>query len=603
MVPSLAKHQSQLVGFGSQAPKVTTPGGGARNSANAGEKQDARTSRRGDTLLKSLEEIRNDPEHDVKDDASARRFLLSGMYVPPNVPFTMDVLANVILGLTQAKGVSGCKTTQVALRSVAFILSRVDHDSRTDAIMAGITERLDARLADVQTDLIEGITKMESSVREIVEKAGTAMDDVRDAVEGATQKMEGATKNVQNAIQNMEGATQGIEGTTASYKEALIKDPPVSRTFTQTSTIDPRLRAREGIRQRQILIDLITDGGPSELKECAITTLVEAANKALRTLDEDTVHKVAGASRLRNGGILLEMGSTEAALWLKEAGRTNKFVAALEPGAKLKARLYPTIAQFVPVSFGPENESEIHEIEDNNGMTRGDIGGARWIKPVERRQLHQTMAHLAIKYTSPEAANRALLNGIFICGTRTMSIKGKREPIRCLKCHGWDHLAAGCTKSDKCGSCAGDHRTSLCNSREYFCIPCKSGGHASWSRDCPTFRTKCAQMDSRLPENGMPFFPTNEEWTQVAAQGNTPPFGQSKLKDLEPADGAWKATRSNRRSRGGSPASGSNTQIPEVGAPVRYVSRSTPERFPSLGSWDLDNEDAEANPSSPLTNV
>lgn len=595
MAPSLARNQTQL-GFGSQTPKASAPapGKGASNQVNAGEKPDARVSRRGDIPLKSLDDIRNDPEHDVKDSNAARKFLISGMYVPPDVPFTIDVLANVILGLTQAKGVSGCKTTQVALRSVAFIMNHVDLDSRTDIIMAGITERLDARLADVQIDLIEGITNMESSVREIVEKAGTAMDDVRDAVEGATQKLEGVTKNVRGATQNMEGATQNIQGAATSYKEALTKGITASQPFTQVTTIDPRMRAREGIRQRQILIDLASDGDTSELKACAITILVEAANKALKTLDADTVHKVAGASRLRNGGILLEMGSAAAAVWLKEAGRTENFVAALEPGARLRTRLYSTVAQFVPVSFGPENEAELREIEETNSMKPGAIGTARWIKPINRRQTHQSMAHLAIRYTSAEDANLALLNGIIICGTRVMSIKAKREPIRCLKCHGWDHLAAACTKGDKCGTCAGEHRTMTCNSKAYRCVSCGTAGHASWSRECPTFKVKCMQMDKRLPENSMPYYPTDEVWTQAEAPASAVPFGRVNV-DLGAPGSHLGTTRKPRRPRGSTPASGANTQESDPGAPARYTSEPP-------GRWHTDESCLNGEPLFPLNN-
>lgn len=549
---------------------------GSQNSSQTtgnSEKQDTR-SKRGEGTLRTVEEIRQDPSQDIKDSAGARKFLMEGLYVPPGVPMTLDVLANVLLGLTQAKGISGCKTTQVALRSVAFVLNQVDHDDRTEKITEAVSETLNTRLTEIQTHIKEGIDVIEKKMKTIIDVAGSNMEEVRIAVKGAADSMEGAT---------------------TSYKKALINGMPATQSFTRTSAIDPRLRAREGIRQRQILVDLDASDSSPGLKSCSNVALVDAANKAINSLDSDTEHKVVGATRLPKGGILLETNSNDAAVWLRDLDRKDAFVTALDPGAKIRTRLYSTIAQFVPVSFGPENDSEILEVEENNGMKRGDIGSMRWIKPANRRQLNQSMAHLAIRYTSPEAANNALLNGIFICGTRVMSIKGKREPIRCLKCHGWDHLAAVCTKDDKCGTCAGGHRTATCNSKIYYCTPCSSSGHASWSRDCPTFRAKCALMDKRLPENSMPYYPTDEEWTQNNAPSSAPPFGKVSM-EIGAHNTNFRNTRSYQRSRSGTPATGANTQEAYLDAPPRFTPMSpTP--------WHQDEEGLDGNPIFPLTNV
>lgn len=567
--------------------KSTVPGNVSKNNAGltgslngiTPSDNGSRTNRRELGTQKTAEEIREEPGQDVRNVGSAKKFLLEHQLVPPDVPLTLELMSNVLMSLTQAKGVSGNKTTQAVLRSVAYVLDHVTHDIRTDKIMEVIDKRLDERMEVIQSQLIAGVDVIVDAMKVVVVNAAESMEEVTHAVTGATEKMEGITK---------------------SYKQALTQAVPLTPNptqipFAKATAIDPRLRAREGIRQRQILIDL-GDGDTSELKVCSMVKLVESANSAIKRLDEATTHRVVGASRLQNGGILLEADSADAAAWIRDPGRTGAFVAALDPGAKMRSRLFPTIAQFVPISFGPENQSEIEEVEDNNKMARGSIGVARWIKPVNRRQTHQSMAHLAIRYTSPEAANYALLNGIFICGTRVMSIKGKREPLRCLSCHGWDHLAASCTRGDKCGTCAGAHRTATCNSRTYHCTPCDSAGHASWSRECPTFREKCAQMDKRLPENGMPYYPTDEVWTQAAAPVSPPPFGQTNMEDVAPSAGAWKITRSNRRARGGSPGSGANTQTSSPDAPARYPLRA---QAPSSTSWSSDFDTPDADTNSP----
>ena len=37
----------------------------------------------------------------------------------------------------------------------------------------------------------------------------------------------------------------------------------------------------------------------------------------------------------------------------------------------------------------------------------------------------------------------------------------------------------------------------------------------SWSRLCPVFIQKCKEMNGRLTENNMPYFPTDEPWTHI----------------------------------------------------------------------------------------
>ncbi|KAF8816723.1 hypothetical protein BYT27DRAFT_7010626, partial [Phlegmacium glaucopus] len=98
-------------------------------------------------------------------------------------------------------------------------------------------------------------------------------------------------------------------------------------------------------------------------------------------------------------------------------------------------------------------------------------------------------------------------------------LKHKKEPIRCLKCQGWNHVASECMSStDICGTCGiRGHRTSSCdNSNATHCRSCDADDHTSWFRDCPTFIRKCKEYNSKHPENDLPYYPSLEPWTWVA---------------------------------------------------------------------------------------
>lgn len=66
---------------------------------------------------------------------------------------------------------------------------------------------------------------------------------------------------------------------------------------------------------------------------------------------------------------------------------------------------------------------------------------------------------------------------------------------------------------DVCGNCGGRHRSGGCNSREVFCASCKNNTHASWNRNCPTFKKACEDYNQRMEENNLRHYPTKEHWT------------------------------------------------------------------------------------------
>ena len=114
-------------------------------------------------------------------------------------------------------------------------------------------------------------------------------------------------------------------------------------------------------------------------------------------------------------------------------------------------------------------------------------------------------------------ANDVLAHSLFICQKKVYVEKCKKEPLHCLKCHGWGHIARDCSAaSNTCGTCAQCHRTDTCkNSARPHCVSCRTAGHASWDRACPVFQRKCNEMNDRLEDNSMPYFPTAELWTQA----------------------------------------------------------------------------------------
>ena len=299
-----------------------------------------------------------------------------------------------------------------------------------------------------------------------------------------------------------------------------LPDPPppsdggVEPRFSQ---LGPRLRAREGMRSRQLLIDLDNATDPTALAGESISNIRDQANKALLLSHGTPTLKVRAVTKLCNGGVQIEFNSDEAVEWLQDAERRRAFLTQLHKSAIIKPRMYNVITQFVPPSFRPKKDTELHEVEESNGLGDGNIVRARWIKPVMWCSPSQVCGHAILSFLSPQPANDVLAGGLFICQKKVYVEKCKREPLHCLKCQGWNHMASSCLQlHDTCGTCAQCHHMAACTSpNKYQCVSCSSDNHASWDRSCPSFLCKCAELNNHVEENRMPYFPTLETWTQA----------------------------------------------------------------------------------------
>ncbi|KAG2030455.1 hypothetical protein BDR03DRAFT_822830, partial [Suillus americanus] len=76
--------------------------------------------------------------------------------------------------------------------------------------------------------------------------------------------------------------------------------------------------------------------------------------------------------------------------------------------ATLKERTYMVVVPFMPTSFRPTDNTNLRQMEQENGWNEGTVLTARWIKPVERRTSTQRVAHILITLTDPITANNAI---------------------------------------------------------------------------------------------------------------------------------------------------------------------------------------------------
>ncbi|KAG1856452.1 hypothetical protein F4604DRAFT_1590324, partial [Suillus subluteus] len=115
------------------------------------------------------------------------------------------------------------------------------------------------------------------------------------------------------------------------------------------------------------------------------------------------------------GGMVVEMTTKEAVQYLRTKNNAKEcLLRNLDPQATIKERTYMVVMPFMPTSFRPTDNTNLRQMEQENGWNEGTVLTAHWIKPVERRTSTQRVAHILITLTDPTTANNAILDGIIV---------------------------------------------------------------------------------------------------------------------------------------------------------------------------------------------
>jgi hypothetical protein len=451
-------------------------------------------------------------ESEVKDAVSAKNHLEQTAMAICGKPFSTDKLSDILFHITQMPGVT--LPVQSAIRAVAFLLEETAETETADKIAKLVVTAISPHVARIQ-ETSENLNNTQAKIAELTTNLN------KDATEGTTN-LDSRLDKVHEAVTTLTSQVKEASQQTG-YKGALMKG--LDDADTNIDTV--KRTARNAIRARQILVDIPKDSNlaPNKISHAQLVIKIKEALKSITEEDSPDL-EVRAVSQFNNGGTVIEFQTPEAANYLKNKKNKEKFIQALEPNASIKERTYSVIIQFVPLTFNIDSTEHLRDLETENNWSQNTITLARWIKPPAKRNPSQRVAHLLLILNDPKSANEGIRDGITLNQNILQVKKNKREPIRCAKCQHYGHIAKECVfHRDVCANCAGEHRTTECNNKDRTCcISCESDDHSSWDRKCPEFERRCNTLDAKNQDNTMPYFPTDEPWTQVSAPPKAAPY-------------------------------------------------------------------------------
>ena len=451
----------------------------------------------------------------VKNVLQAKVFLHSKGWLFDHEEPTLENLARTLFALT-AEGKLPVPALN-AVSAVAYLL--------TDTLEVSTHQKIAEQIASHVRETIAATITQEAtnSITELLKEpiAGLAQE-LKEGMEAHTRSLEEVTQRAATQVR--------------TYSQAAATPPPPTPhpNAPVMSHSQLQIQNREHIKRKQVLIDFARteDMALDVMDEETLTRKVKDSIIATWTTAPEpkpTSVNLKSSTLLRNGGLLLEMGSAEAAEWVRSGDANSRFLEGVGSGASIKNRSYQVIVQFVPISFNPMDDTQIRTYEELNDIPLNSILKAEWIKPVEERKPNQKVATLRMFHRDAASANYILKQGAHVFNKRVEPKRPRKEPIRCLRCQRFGHERRECTSDNAyCGRCSGTHETDTCKiTRDHAkCVNCL-GSHPSYDRECAKFWEKCRQMDQRCPENGLAFYPTDDPWTWV-------PLDQTEHPNLPP---------------------------------------------------------------------
>jgi len=453
----------------------------------------------------------------IRDATTARQFLEVRGYCAKDQRIDVSLLATVALQLSLEK--FNAQGAHDVLRALSFLLEIQYKNDLTKRIAESVLQKVDEGVKQIPA--VEALEAAATECGDAARKAKVALVEFKDDCQDLSRKLSEAADEISLAIPAAVEEANSIErnsrptGPSRNYANAVAQ--PWTQGPIQRNMMTPQMR------NQQILVDQAPGVTSNGLQDMSEKELVSKANMALAMLAAEVEGvpeegEFVGATKLQHGGILFRMNSEEGAEWIRKEGKEG-FLAKMGGTSVVKERTATVVVEYVPVTFEPEVEGALREVEQVSGLKEGSIVRATYIKPKHRRAPGQKVAFAIFTFHYLDDANHVLCHGMLIENKQVWGHKKYPEPRRCYKCQaiGVTHIASECkAEHDTCARCGGNHRASVCNvtdESKFNCVNCEGLGHGPGNRYCPAMEKAAMELLRQSPTNRLQYFVTNDPMT------------------------------------------------------------------------------------------
>ena len=537
---------------------------------------------------------------EVTDTPSSYRFLRdAGFITERDTETTLPQLALILLQITKWAKIPTTGTN--AIRSVAFILESIESNilvqniaNRVTAALTPQIEQLSAEVANIQTQKpngndweyvccsLEETTNKLDSHHEALQHIAANLENTNMTIEMVATKIDESPPHARPIDPQSAdtSALQTLKTSLEEIKECLPPaNPPNSNTHGRprpesnaaaiaTSNLTRKQKetiARSEARDCQVAIKCKMES-VQQLTEKDLTTMVTQALQPPTDRNGRPDFYCRSVRKTKGEVVILEMSNKRGAKWLSSHTNRTDFINRFNIDIQILEPTFKTKIEFIPVSLENNNPFHHRDIEAASDLPDNTISKITWMHKPSERKPQQKVAHTFLTFNSPEAANKAIRDSLTIEGKKVLVYRTYPEPMRCFRCQGLQkHLTNECPEmQDTCGTCGKhNHRTPQCtetNADNFYCVNCRNHGHASWSRECPTFVLEKERLRAQHPDHGCKYFPINNDpstWPDPespqqpqtnnnnTAQTPPPRLSPHSQQTQAPADDTW--TTINRR--------------------------------------------------------
>jgi len=244
------------------------------------------------------------------------------------------------------------KEVEKAERATRATKERKEVQDEVSSMHKGFTAEL-GRLQEILDRRLNSITGVINVTLETSEKALKVAEEVK-----------GNTQDIISKLGKVTNVADKIADTTQSYRDALV----TRQTPSHKASTDPKVLSDMDCSAKQLLVDIYSDKGDATLEK-SLTEIINIANRVLDSMsnaDKPEKVKVEAALKTKRHSILLTLSSKEAANWIREVGNEETFTDAFSKGAHIREREYILVAPRIPLTFEPDNQTHLREVEEAN---------------------------------------------------------------------------------------------------------------------------------------------------------------------------------------------------------------------------------------------